>query len=58
MGVIALADDVHHVRGLAEAPHLALDPDNCRPLCRACHVAVEAEERAGRPTQHLFAPPT
>ena len=38
----ALAVEVHHVRPIKVAPHLAHDPGNCRPLCRPCHEAEEA----------------
>lgn len=48
------AIDIHHVQGLLTHPHLALEPTNLRPLCRACHNRVEQMERSGKPTQHLF----
>jgi len=35
-----LTYDVHHVRTIEEAPHLAYDPSNLMCLCRACHAEV------------------
>lgn len=46
--------DVHHVEPLHRRPDLAFDTSNLRPLCRQCHNAVEALERRGTCTQHLF----
>ena len=45
----------HHVLPLATHPHLAYDLGNLASLCVACHRKVEAMERAGQPTQALFA---
>lgn len=49
---------VHHVIGLAEDMSLALDEDNCRPLCNGCHGRINRMERAREPTKHLFPPET
>lgn len=49
----------HHIRPLATHPHLAFDLTNLAPLCTSCHARIEAMERAGKPTEQLFArPPT
>lgn len=47
----------HHVLPLSTHPHLAFDLENLAPLCSRCHAKVEAMERQGKPTQHLFTPP-
>lgn len=36
-GVITDADMVHHIKPLREYPEYALDIDNLKPLCNACH---------------------
>ena len=36
---------VHHRKALRRAPALAVEPLNLRPLCRDCHMQVEARER-------------
>lgn len=46
--------DIHHVIPLIERPDLAYTDSNLRPLCRPCHNRVEAMERRGEATQHLF----
>lgn len=53
-GVIEATDHVHHIIGLEERSDLAFDDRNCAPLCTACHARVEAMERRGEPTVHLF----
>ena len=50
----SLTKEVHHVIPLIERPDLALDPDNLRPLCLACHHKVEGMERSGKRSQYLF----
>lgn len=37
-GIITKADMVHHVKPLREYPEHALDLDNLKPLCNACHA--------------------
>ena len=49
-----MAEQVHHIVGLAHGTEAALDPTNCAPLCTRCHARIEANERKGKPTQHLF----
>ena len=44
----------HHIQPLSTHPQLAYELDNLAPLCVHCHRKVEAMERSGRPTQHLF----
>ena len=36
-GRITAAAQVHHMRTIADAPHLRLDHDNLRSLCVPCH---------------------
>lgn len=36
------ATDGHHVRKIDDAPHLRLDVDNVRMLCKECHDARTA----------------
>jgi 5-methylcytosine-specific restriction endonuclease McrA len=49
-----VADSVHHIEGVATHPELAFTPSNLASLCSECHARVEALERAGQSTQHLF----
>lgn len=44
----------HHVVPVAEDMTLALDFDNLRSLCTACHGRVSMMERAGQETAGLF----
>lgn len=37
-GIMTKADMVHHVKPLREYPEHALDLNNLRPLCNACHA--------------------
>lgn len=53
-GAGELTTSIHHIQGLAVAPHLAYDQSNTAPLCIRCHNTVEAMERQGRSTAHLF----
>ena len=39
------AQVVDHIRSIAEAPHLRLDPDNLRSLCKRCHDRRTATEQ-------------
>jgi len=43
-----LAEHMHHIVPLIEAPELAYAPANLAPLCRGCHARVEAMTTAGR----------
>ena len=45
LGILKPAIDLHHVRPLAEAPELRLDPANVVPLCKACHNKRERYAR-------------
>ena len=51
---VRAASDVHHIVGLAVRPDWAFLESNCAALCEHCHSKVEADERAGKPTQGLF----
>jgi 5-methylcytosine-specific restriction endonuclease McrA len=35
------AREVHHIRSIRNAPHLAYDITNLMALCAKCHAAVE-----------------
>jgi 5-methylcytosine-specific restriction protein A len=41
-GVVAPAEELHHVVKIKDAPHLRLDVSNVRPLCGRCHDARTA----------------
>lgn len=43
-GGFAKADVVHHIKHLRSRPDLALDDDNLRPLCHACHNKQHPEK--------------
>lgn len=43
-GGVSLADCVHHIIHLKDNPLLALDPDNLRSLCNACHNVAHPEK--------------
>jgi len=51
---MARASEVHHIQGIASAPALAYHMSNLAALCRLCHERIEALERTGKPTGHLF----
>lgn len=51
----ALSTTVHHIRPLIDRPDLAFVGENLVALCGPCHNRVEAMERSGKPTAHLFA---
>ena len=46
-GIPAVTEDVHHIRGLIDAPELAYHRANLMALCRDCHSAIEAQVRTG-----------
>jgi 5-methylcytosine-specific restriction protein A len=41
------AEEVHHVRPIAERRDLRLDPDNLMALCKSCHSRITADGGAG-----------
>ena len=47
-GRITAADEVDHIRPIAEDPSRRLDPGNCRALCHACHCRRTADYERGR----------
>lgn len=49
------ATQVHHILPLVTHPDLAFTRSNLAAICTGCHSQIEAQERAGRPTAHLFA---
>lgn len=46
---------VHHVKAVAQYPHLAFVRENLASLCVRCHARVEARERRGDSCEILFA---
>lgn len=38
------ATEVHHIKPRDEYPELALAPENCVSLCKACHRAMHPEK--------------
>lgn len=38
-----VATEVHHVRKVADAPELRLEPENLMALCKACHSVRTAK---------------
>ncbi len=53
-GTTVMTEHVHHIEPLQNRPDLACVEANCAPLCVTCHGKIEAMERRGEPTQHLF----
>jgi 5-methylcytosine-specific restriction enzyme A len=45
---------IHHIDPLATHPHLAYTRENLAGLCAHCHTLIEAMERKGHKTAHLF----
>ena len=54
-GVVVATAHVHHIVSLTSDEGMACTESNCAPVCTQCHAKVEGLERAGKPTQHLFA---
>ena len=56
-GVAVPTAQVHHIIPLTtdEGVRLAFVESSNAPVCVPCHAKVEALERAGKPTRHLFA---
>lgn len=46
-GRIRPAAEVHHIRTIAEAPELRLDPDNLMALCKPCHSSITLRDSVG-----------
>ena len=53
-GAWPASKSVHHIQPLARAPELAFDESNTVPVCDQCHGWIEAIERRGYETAHLF----
>jgi len=53
-GDTSLTQSIHHIEGLADAPHRAYEVANTAPVCARCHITVEHKERAGECTAQLF----
>ena len=41
----AVANDLHHIEHMVDAPDRIFDLANVTPLCRDCHLATHAKER-------------
>lgn len=48
------SSQVHHILGLESRPDLAFEMSNLAAVCTRCHSQLEQQERAGKPTAHLF----
>lgn len=44
-GIARIADGVHHILPVEEAPHLAFDETNLMSLCSVCHAKMENDEK-------------
>lgn len=53
-GRVEVTRQVHHKVSVANRMDLALVEDNCAGLCTGCHARVEAMERRGESTLHLW----
>lgn len=49
-----LADQVHHIQGLATHYHLRALESNLASICTRCHSVIEQMERHHKSTTHLF----
>ena len=47
-------ESVHHIKGLATAFELRIEPSNLASLCYQCHNEIEGQERRGISMEHLF----
>jgi 5-methylcytosine-specific restriction protein A len=47
-GIVKQAEEVHHIKPVAEFPELRLAIDNLQSLCRVCHNKKTAEEKRNR----------
>jgi 5-methylcytosine-specific restriction endonuclease McrA len=47
----AAAEEVHHIKSVAEHPELAFDMDNLIPLCIRCHGWMGTREKRGEDTE-------
>jgi 5-methylcytosine-specific restriction endonuclease McrA len=47
-------EHIHHIVPITEDPSRVFDLRNLAPLCVDCHGAIEAMERSGTSTRHLF----
>lgn len=47
----AAADEVHHIKSVADYPSLAYDIENLIPLCSRCHGWMGTREKRGEDTE-------
>lgn len=48
------SSSVHHILRIVERPEFAYHRDNLAAVCDACHGRLEARERHGKSSTHLF----
>ena len=51
--ILTPAEEVHHVIPIELAPHLRLELDNLRSLCKPCHSAITARVSIAVPKRNL-----
>jgi 5-methylcytosine-specific restriction protein A len=44
---ITVATELHHIRDIADAPHLRLDTSNLMPICKSCHSTITVVNSSG-----------
>lgn len=44
-GKVTPATEVHHIRPIADAPELRLEPSNLMSTCTPCHIEIDAQRR-------------
>jgi 5-methylcytosine-specific restriction endonuclease McrA len=42
-GIVTAAVEVHHVDKIRDRPDRKLDPENCKALCKPCHLKRSAK---------------
>jgi len=47
-GIVKQAEEVHHIKPVADYPELRLAIDNLQSLCKTCHNKKTAEEKKNR----------
>lgn len=50
VGIVKQAEEVHHIKPVADYPELRLAIDNLQSLCKLCHNKKTAEEKNRRKT--------
>ena len=52
------SESVHHIKPIGLDPSLAYSRGNLAAVCNRCHASLEAMERKGEGTEHLFSDAT